>query len=135
MADFVDNLPPSPPVADEATPGRQLDSLPTTKVARAARFAKSGLKVGANYVKHYARRSVGATSSEADLHAANAAELYGTLSEMKGSVLKVAQMLALEKKFLPPAYADQFAQAQYQTPPSRPSHYQDVPGCVRQVAV
>ncbi|WP_084447928.1 ABC1 kinase family protein [Hymenobacter roseosalivarius] len=113
----MDNLPPTPLVAGEGTASRQLDSLPTTKVARAARFAKSGLKVGANYVKHYARRSVGAASTEADLHAANAAELYGTLSEMKGSVLKVAQMLALEKKLLPPAYADQFAQAQYQTPP------------------
>ncbi|GAA4380091.1 AarF/ABC1/UbiB kinase family protein [Hymenobacter koreensis] len=94
-----------------------LVSLPTTKVARAARFAKTGLKVGANYVKHYARRSVGAESATEDLHAANAAELYGALSEMKGSVLKVAQMMAMEKNLLPPAYAEQFAQAQYQTPP------------------
>ncbi|OWP64194.1 ABC transporter [Hymenobacter amundsenii] len=96
---------------------KSLTSLPTTKVARAARFAKTGLNVGANYVKHYAKRAVGADSQMADLHAANAAELYGTLSEMKGSVLKVAQMLAMEKNLLPTAYADQFAQAQYQTPP------------------
>ncbi|QNH60885.1 ABC1 kinase family protein [Hymenobacter sediminicola] len=100
---------------DEAP--HSLNSLPTTKVARAARFAKTGLNVGANYVKHYAKRAVGAESTTADLHAANAAELYGTLSEMKGSVLKVAQMLAMEKNLLPTAYADQFAQAQYQTPP------------------
>ena len=92
-------------------------SLPTTKVARAARFAKTGLSVGANYVKHYAKRAVGAESATADLHAANAAELYGALSEMKGSVLKVAQMLAMEKNVLPPAYAEQFARAQYSTPP------------------
>ncbi|GAA4355519.1 AarF/UbiB family protein [Hymenobacter saemangeumensis] len=92
-------------------------SLPTSKVARAARFAKTGLSVGANYVKHYARRAVGAEASTDDLHAANAAELYGTLSEMKGSVLKVAQMLAMEKNLLPAAYAEQFARAQYQTPP------------------
>ncbi|RFP65634.1 AarF/ABC1/UbiB kinase family protein [Hymenobacter lapidiphilus] len=98
-------------------PPKSLTSLPTTKVARAARFAKTGLNVGANYVKHYAKRAVGADSTMADLHAANAAELYGTLSEMKGSVLKVAQMLAMEKNLLPTAYADQFAQAQYQTPP------------------
>ncbi|SDX42121.1 ABC1 kinase family protein [Hymenobacter psychrophilus] len=98
-------------------PPKSLTSLPTTKVARAARFAKTGLHVGANYVKHYAKRAVGADSPMADLHAANAAELYGTLSEMKGSVLKVAQMLAMEKNLLPTAYADQFAQAQYQTPP------------------
>ncbi|AHJ97115.1 ABC1 kinase family protein [Hymenobacter swuensis] len=96
---------------------KSLTSLPTTKVARAARFAKTGLNVGANYVKHYAKRAVGADSPTEDLHAANAAELYGTLSEMKGSVLKVAQMLAMEKNLLPTAYADQFAQAQYQTPP------------------
>ncbi|GAA3930021.1 AarF/ABC1/UbiB kinase family protein [Hymenobacter algoricola] len=103
--------------ADDAAESRQLSSIPTTKVARAARFAKTGLKVGANYVKHYARRSVGAESSTDDLNQANAAELYGTLSEMKGSVLKVAQMLAMEKNLLPAAYADQFAKAQYQTPP------------------
>ncbi|TGE08578.1 ABC1 kinase family protein [Hymenobacter fodinae] len=98
-------------------PQKSLSSLPTTKVARAARFAKTGLNVGANYVKHYAKRAVGADSTSEDLHAANAAELYGALSEMKGSVLKVAQMLAMEKNILPTAYADQFAQAQYQTPP------------------
>ncbi len=92
-------------------------SLPTTKVARAARFARTGLSVGANYVKHYAKKAVGAGSTMDDLHAANAAELYGALSEMKGSVLKVAQMLAMEKNMLPTAYADQFAKAQYQTPP------------------
>jgi predicted unusual protein kinase regulating ubiquinone biosynthesis (AarF/ABC1/UbiB family) len=92
-------------------------SLPTTKVARAARFAKTGFNVGTNYIKHYAKKAVGAESTTADLHAANAAELYGTLSEMKGSVLKVAQMLAMEKNMLPTAYADQFAKAQYSTPP------------------
>ena len=93
------------------------ESLPTSKVARAARFAKTGLKVGANYVQHYAKKAVGAEASKNDLHQANAEELYGTLSEMKGSVLKVAQMLAMEKNLLPPAYAEQFRQAQYQTPP------------------
>lgn len=93
------------------------ESLPTSKVARAARFAKTGFNVGTNYVKHYAKKAVGAETSTEELHAANAAELYGALSEMKGSVLKVAQMLAMEKNLLPTAYAEQFAQAQYQTPP------------------
>lgn len=107
----------APDPTNPTPPADALASLPTTKVARAARFAKTGLKVGANYVKHYARRAAGAEVSPEDLHAANAAELYGALSEMKGSVLKVAQMLAMEKNLLPAAYAEQFAQAQYQTPP------------------
>ncbi|RAK69579.1 ABC1 kinase family protein [Hymenobacter edaphi] len=108
----------SEPGLNQPGPDNQpLASLPTTKVARAARFAKTGLKVGANYVKHYAKRAAGAEVRPEDLHAANAAELYGALSEMKGSVLKVAQMLAMEKNILPAAYAEQFAQAQYQTPP------------------
>ncbi|RTQ52160.1 AarF/ABC1/UbiB kinase family protein [Hymenobacter gummosus] len=111
MSEQTDNPGPSQP---EPAP---LASLPTSKVARAARFAKTGLKVGANYVKHYAKRAAGADVTPEDLHAANAAELYGALSEMKGSVLKVAQMLAMEKNILPAAYAEQFAQAQYQTPP------------------
>ncbi|MEO0472730.1 MAG: AarF/UbiB family protein, partial [Bacteroidota bacterium] len=42
---------------------------------------------------------------------------YGTLSELKGSVLKVAQMLSMDKGVLPSAYTDQFAQAQYKAPP------------------
>ncbi|MCC3159318.1 AarF/ABC1/UbiB kinase family protein [Hymenobacter sp. 15J16-1T3B] len=110
------------PAADAPRPAGEPDagslaSLPTSKVARATRFAKTGLKVGANYVKHYAKRAAGAEVRPEDLHAANAAELYGALSEMKGSVLKVAQMLAMEKNILPAAYAEQFAQAQYQTPP------------------
>ncbi|UYZ60652.1 ABC1 kinase family protein [Hymenobacter latericus] len=108
---------PNEGAAPEPGSGQPLVSLPTTKVARAARFAKTGLKVGANYVKHYAKRAAGAEVSQDDLHAANAAELYGALSQMKGSVLKVAQMLAMEKNILPTAYAEQFAQAQYQTPP------------------
>ncbi|OON65814.1 ABC1 kinase family protein [Hymenobacter sp. CRA2] len=111
MQEPLDQVP-----ADQSA-GQPLSSLPTTKVARAARFAKTGLKVGANYVKHYAKRAAGADVSTEDLHAANAAELYGALSQMKGSVLKVAQMLAMEKNILPAAYAEQFAQAQYQTPP------------------
>ena len=41
-------------------------SLPTTKVARAARFAKTGLNVGANYVKHYAKRRDSADRKAAD---------------------------------------------------------------------
>ena len=50
-------------------------SLPTTKVARAARFAKTGFNVGTNYIQHYAKKAVGAESTTEDLHAANAAEL------------------------------------------------------------
>ena len=38
-------------------------------VSNAARFAKTGFNVGANYVKHYAKRDVGAESTTEDLHA------------------------------------------------------------------
>ena len=55
-------------------------SLPTTKVARAARFAKTGFTVGTNYIKHYAKKAVGAESTTEALHAANMGEL--TLQSM-----------------------------------------------------
>ena len=33
------------------------DNIPTSKVQRAAKFAKTGVKLGANYVKHYAKKN------------------------------------------------------------------------------
>lgn len=33
------------------------EHIPTSKVQRAARFLKTGAKVGRNYVKHYSKKS------------------------------------------------------------------------------
>jgi predicted unusual protein kinase regulating ubiquinone biosynthesis (AarF/ABC1/UbiB family) len=47
----------------------------------------------------------------------NATDIYKSLSELKGSALKVAQMLSMDKNLLPQAYTDKFSQSQYNAPP------------------
>ena len=88
-----------------------------TKVQRAAKFISTGAKVGGNYMKHYAKKMVNPSMDKEELHANNATDIYKSLSELKGSALKVAQMMSMDKNLLPRAYQDKFTMAQYSAPP------------------
>ena len=92
-------------------------SVPTTKVARASQFMKAGVKVGGNYIKHYSKKLLDPALSKDELHKDNAADIYDALSELKGSALKMAQMLSMDRGMLPVAYSDKFTMAQYSAPP------------------
>lgn len=96
---------------------KEQSKIPTSKVQRAARFVKTGAKVGGNYVKHYAKKVVNPSLSKDELHEDNARDIYNSLSELKGSALKVAQMMSMDKNLLPAAYQDKFSMAQYSAPP------------------
>ncbi|WP_080056591.1 ABC1 kinase family protein [Spirosoma aerolatum] len=92
-------------------------SVPTTKVARATQFVKAGVKVGGNYIKHYSKKLLDPELPREELHKDNAADIYEALSELKGSALKMAQMLSMDRGLLPVAYSDKFTMAQYSAPP------------------
>lgn len=96
---------------------KEQESIPTSKVQRAGKFIGTGAKIGANYLKHYGKQLVTGESNKDDLHQNNARDIYKSLSELKGSALKVAQMLSMDKNILPSAYQQQFAMAQYSAPP------------------
>ncbi|KAB7727530.1 phosphotransferase [Rudanella paleaurantiibacter] len=96
---------------------KEQSSIPTTKVARAGQFVKAGIKVGGNYLKHYSKKLVNPDLTKDELHQDNAADIYGALSELKGSALKMAQMLSMDRGLLPTAYTDKFAMSQYSAPP------------------
>lgn len=96
--------------------GQGQEKIPTSKVARATRFLKTGAKVGRNYVSHYSRKAFSEVDDN-ELDKKNAEEILSTLSEMKGSVLKVAQMLSMDSQALPQEYLKKFAEAQYSAPP------------------
>lgn len=96
---------------------REQQRIPTGKVQRAAKFVTTGAKVGGNYIKHYSKRLVDKNLTKEHLDRENAEDIYGSLSELKGSALKVAQMLAMDKNLLPNAYQQQFAMGQYSAPP------------------
>lgn len=91
--------------------------IPVSKIKRATKFMKSGMKVGGNYLKHYSKKIVNPTLDKEELDQKNAEAIYDTLSELKGSALKVAQTLSMDKGILPSAYANKFIEAQYNAPP------------------
>lgn len=96
---------------------KEQGTIPVGKVQRAAKFARAGMRVGGNYIKHYGQRAVGVKKDKGELDTENAEVLYESLSELKGSALKVAQMLSMDSQMLPTAYLEKFAEAQYNAPP------------------
>jgi predicted unusual protein kinase regulating ubiquinone biosynthesis (AarF/ABC1/UbiB family) len=96
---------------------KEFDRIPVSKVQRATKFIATGAKIGTNYLKHYGKKLIDPEMSRDQLHADNANDIYNSLSELKGSALKVAQMLSMDKNLLPTAYQQKFAMAQYSAPP------------------
>lgn len=96
------------------------NSIPTTKVGRASEFVKASSKVGVNYIKHYSKKLFDPSLEKEELHKANAEDVYKSLSKLKGSALKMAQMMSMDRNLLPKAYSDKFAMAQYSAMPLSP---------------
>ena len=100
---------------------KTLDKIPTSKIQRASKLISTGAKVGVNYLKYYGEK-ITKTEGEAkeNLNKNNATDIYDSLKELKGSALKVAQMLSMEKNILPAAYVEKFSLSQFQVPPLSP---------------
>ena len=97
---------------------KTLDKIPTSKIQRASKLISTGAKVGVNYLKYYGEQ-ITKTKEEAkvNLDKNNAEDIYDSLKELKGSALKVAQMLSMEKNLLPEAYVEKFSLSQFSVPP------------------
>lgn len=97
---------------------KTLDRIPTGKIERTGSLLKAGAKVGVNYLKYYGNKI---TKDEGEarkiLNEDNAADIYDSLKELKGSALKVAQMLSMEKNILPVEYVEKFSLSQFSVPP------------------
>jgi predicted unusual protein kinase regulating ubiquinone biosynthesis (AarF/ABC1/UbiB family) len=100
---------------------KTIDNIPTSKIQRATKLVSTGAKVGVNYLKYYGDKIV-KTEEEAKerLNKNNASDIYDGLKQLKGSALKVAQMLSMEKSILPQAYVEKFSLAQFSVPPLSP---------------
>jgi len=96
---------------------KQQNSIPTSKVARATQFLKTGAKIGGNYLKYNVKKIMDPSMTRDELHQDNATDVYESLSELKGSALKVAQMLSMDRSVLPRQYVDKFQMSQYSAPP------------------
>ena len=97
---------------------KKASSIPISKIQRASKLVKTGAKVGVNYLKYYGEKMVNSEEdARENLNKNNAEDIYDSLKDMKGSPLKVAQMLSMEKSILPRAYVEKFSLAQFSVPP------------------
>ncbi|AXB55130.1 ABC1 kinase family protein [Flavobacterium fluviale] len=96
---------------------KTIDYIPTSKIERAGKLVQTGAKIGVNYVKHYAEKIVNPDLTRDKLNENNAEDIYDGLKSLKGSALKVAQMLSMDKNFLPQAYVEKFSLSQFSVPP------------------
>ncbi len=99
-----------------------INKIPTGKIQRATKILTTGAKVGVNYAKYYGNKLVTTEAiAKEKLNQQNASDIYDGLKNLKGSALKVAQMLSMEKSILPQAYVDKFSLAQFSVPPLSPA--------------
>jgi predicted unusual protein kinase regulating ubiquinone biosynthesis (AarF/ABC1/UbiB family) len=100
---------------------KTIDSIPISKISRASKLVTTGAKVGVNYLKYYGDKMVNPKEDAKErLNQNNAEDIYDSLKKLKGSALKVAQMLSMEKSILPQAYVEKFSLSQFSVPPLSP---------------
>ena len=79
---------------------KTIDKIPTGKIQRATKLVQTGAKIGVNYIKYYGDKLVSSeTEAKERLNQNNADDIYDGLKKLKGSALKVAQMLAWTRVF------------------------------------
>jgi predicted unusual protein kinase regulating ubiquinone biosynthesis (AarF/ABC1/UbiB family) len=96
---------------------KTIDSIPTGKIGRTSKMVQTGVKIGGNYIKYYSKKAFDKNINRDELNEDNASDIYDGLKSLKGSALKVAQMLSMEKSLMPSAYVEKFSLAQFSVPP------------------
>ncbi|MDG1385901.1 MAG: AarF/UbiB family protein [Flavobacteriaceae bacterium] len=96
---------------------KTLNYIPTGKLERAGKLVSTGVKIGGNYIKYMGDKITNPEQAKENFDQNNASDIYDGLKSLKGSALKVAQMLSMEKNLLPSAYVDKFSLAQFSVPP------------------
>lgn len=95
-----------------------MSDFPSSKYDRGKIFAKTGLKVGKNYARHYLK-NLRRQDSEADskFYSQTAQEIFSEFSKLRGTALKIAQSLSVDQGLLPDEFSEVMTQAQYSVPP------------------
>ena len=96
---------------------KTIDRIPTSKIDRASQMVKTGIKIGGNYIAYYGEKMVNPELNRDKLNENNAEDIYDGLKNLKGSALKVAQMLSMDKSIMPQQYVEKFSLSQFSVPP------------------
>ena len=92
--------------------------IPISKLQRTSKLMRTGAKVGVNYLKYYGDKIVKSEEEAKErLNENNADDIYDSLKTLKGSALKMAQMMSMEKSIMPKAFDEKFSLSQFSVPP------------------
>jgi len=95
-----------------------MNDFPSSKYDRGKIFAKTGLKVGTNYAKHYLKNLRSANSnSNSEFYNQTAQQIFSDFTKLRGTALKIAQTLSIDQGLLPDEFSEVMTQAQYSVPP------------------
>ena len=97
------------------------DSIPTGKLKRAGVAGLAAAKIGAKHLGHFSKRPFlsrkQAEKQRQEIDDASAEAIFNALSHLRGTALKVAQMLSMETDLLPERYRRELAKSYHQVPP------------------
>ena len=97
------------------------NSIPTGKLKRAGVAGLAVAKIGAKHLGHISKRPFlsqqRAKEQKLEVDNATAEAIFGVLSHLRGTALKVAQMLSMETDLLPERYRQELAKSYHQVPP------------------
>jgi predicted unusual protein kinase regulating ubiquinone biosynthesis (AarF/ABC1/UbiB family) len=96
------------------------DTLPEGTWQRAGILGSTTVKIGFKQLKQQAKRPFLSTErqtlAQASVDDENAKLLFNTLTQLRGTALKAAQMLSMETDFLPKRYQQELAKSYHQVP-------------------
>ncbi len=98
-----------------------MSKLPSTQMARAGLVGSTALKVGVGKLKGKAKRpflsEIEKQSDKEQQQDAEAELLFKAITQLRGTAVKLAQMLGMETDLLPKRVTDELAKSYYQIPP------------------
>ncbi len=97
------------------------EDIPSSKLKRSGVAALAAAKVGARQLSHLSKRPFLSKQQKEEqtltTDTANADVIFKALVQLRGTALKVAQMLSMETDLLPEKYRKELAKSYYQVPP------------------
>ena len=98
-----------------------MSNLPSSQIARASVLGSTAVRVGVGKLKNKAKRPFLSQSAkeknQLDLEDQEAELIFKAITQLRGTAVKLAQMLGMESEILPPKIREELTKSYHQIPP------------------
>jgi predicted unusual protein kinase regulating ubiquinone biosynthesis (AarF/ABC1/UbiB family) len=95
----------------------QMSDIPQGQLSRSAVVGATALKIGINRLQGGAMSTLGFSDAVGDLDARSAQQLFEAMIKLRGTAVKLAQMLGMESGLLPEGMQKELEKSWHQVPP------------------